>query len=378
VKGFSLTPFNLPIVVTTASGSFTYKYNDGGNRIYKEGSTTKDYYLYDHTGRALLIYDMNTSNLKTANIYGSGLIGRVDLSGGATGGYYERLYYVKDHLGSIRVGISSVTTTNNNITYASDYYPFGETIREYTAGTNKYKFTEKERDNETSYDYFGARYYNNKLGVWLSVDPNESKLPGWNPYNYTFNNPLRLNDPDGKIPWDKVVNSNRVTSPMNLNRPHPILGINRPHWGVDISAAKGTSIHSVASGKVAYVGYQSKGAGNYVIIDHGKGYYTTIMHLSTVDVKAGQEVKNGQIVGQVGQTGGISTGPHLHIEAGQAESLDEYRNNKKETRFDIRTVGDLNTVINGEEKKEENKEENKPGDFSTNQQDATKVTKTTN
>jgi hypothetical protein len=84
--------------------------------------------LYDHTGRALLIYDMNTGNLKTANIYGSGLIGRVDLSGGATGGYYERMYYVKDHLGSIRVGISSVTTTNNNTTYACDYYPFGETL----------------------------------------------------------------------------------------------------------------------------------------------------------------------------------------------------------------------------------------------------------
>jgi RHS repeat-associated protein len=140
---------------------------------------------------------MNTSNLKTANIYESGLIGRVDLSGGATGGYYERMYYVKDHLGSIRVGISSVTTTNNNITYASDYYPFGETMREYTAGTNKYKFTEKERDNETSYDYFGARYYNNKLGVWLSADPMDEKYPGYNPYNYTLNNPLKLVDPNG-------------------------------------------------------------------------------------------------------------------------------------------------------------------------------------
>jgi RHS repeat-associated protein len=140
---------------------------------------------------------MNTSNLKTANIYGSGLIGRVDLSGGATGGYYERLYYVKDHLGSIRVGISSVTTTNNNTTYACDYYPFGETIREYTAGTNKYKFTEKERDAETSYDYFGARYYNNKLGVWLSYDPMGGKYPGLSGYVYVRNNPLLRIDPDG-------------------------------------------------------------------------------------------------------------------------------------------------------------------------------------
>jgi RHS repeat-associated protein len=193
---------NLPLAITASGTNYTYKYNDGGNRIYKEGSSTKDYYLYDHTGRALLIYDMNTSNLKTANIYGSGLIGRVDLSGGATGGYYERMYYIKDHLGSIRVGISSVTTTNNNITYASDYYPFGETIREYTAGSNKYKFTEKERDNETSYDYFGARYYNNKLGVWLSVDPMSEKYHGWNPYNYVMGNPMLLIDVDGNVASD--------------------------------------------------------------------------------------------------------------------------------------------------------------------------------
>jgi RHS repeat-associated protein len=188
---------NLPLAITASGTNYTYKYNDGGNRIYKEGSTTKDYYLYDHTGRALLIYDMNTSNLKTANIYGSGLIGRVDLSGGATGGYYERMYYIKDHLGSIRVGISSVTTTNNNITYACDYYPFGETQREYTSGSNKYKFTEKERDAESSYDYFGARYYNNKLGVWLSADPLADKYPGFSPFNYCVNNPLRLVDPTG-------------------------------------------------------------------------------------------------------------------------------------------------------------------------------------
>jgi RHS repeat-associated protein len=143
---------------------------------------------------------MNTSNLKTANIFGSGLIGRVDLSGGATGGYYERMYYVKDHLGSIRVGISSVTTGNNNVTYACDYYPFGETQREYTSGSNKYKFTEKERDAESSYDYFGARYYNNKLGVWLSVDPLADKYPGFSPFNYCVNNPIRLLDRKGLAP----------------------------------------------------------------------------------------------------------------------------------------------------------------------------------
>jgi len=110
------------------------------------------------------------------------------------------------------VGISNSDTRNNNIPFECDYYPgvypdslelaerrIGrETLREYTSGVNKYKFTEKERDTETAYDYFGARYYNNKLGVWLSVDPLAEKYPGWNPYNYTKNNPVVFYDPDGR------------------------------------------------------------------------------------------------------------------------------------------------------------------------------------
>ncbi|MFH0736296.1 MAG: RHS repeat-associated core domain-containing protein, partial [bacterium] len=55
-----------------------------------------------------------------------------------------------------------------------------------------------ERDIETNYDYFGARYYNSKIGLWNSVDPLADKYPGISPYTYCVGNPLRLVDPNGE------------------------------------------------------------------------------------------------------------------------------------------------------------------------------------
>ncbi|HNV95539.1 MAG TPA: RHS repeat-associated core domain-containing protein [Bacteroidales bacterium] len=60
-----------------------------------------------------------------------------------------------------------------------------------------YKFTGKERDEETGYDYFGARYYDSDLSQWLSVDPMSDKHPDLSPYNYCTWNPVRFIDPLG-------------------------------------------------------------------------------------------------------------------------------------------------------------------------------------
>jgi RHS repeat-associated protein len=89
--------------------------------------------------------------------------------------------------------------TLGQVVSADDYNPFGEVIRSVTGDPyiDKYKFTQKERDTETGYDYFGARFYDSRLGRWLSVDPLADKYPGWSPYNYTLNNPLRYIDPNG-------------------------------------------------------------------------------------------------------------------------------------------------------------------------------------
>ncbi len=64
--------------------------------------------------------------------------------------------------------------------------------------TNRYKFNGKELDEETGFYYYGARYYNPKFSIWLSVDPLAEKFPHQSPYVFTDNNPINLIDPDGR------------------------------------------------------------------------------------------------------------------------------------------------------------------------------------
>jgi RHS repeat-associated protein len=74
--------------------------------------------------------------------------------------------------------------------------------RSYTNGrisfSKTYEFTGKERDDESNYDYFGARYYDARIGRWGGVEPLLDKYASWSPYNYGLCNPTALNDVDGK------------------------------------------------------------------------------------------------------------------------------------------------------------------------------------
>jgi len=82
--------------------------------------------------------------------------------------------------------------------------PFGESFVEQkisTAYLSPYRFSGKERDEETGYSYFGARYYNPELSVWLSVDPLAEKYPSMSSYMYCAGNPVMLFDPDGREGW---------------------------------------------------------------------------------------------------------------------------------------------------------------------------------
>ncbi|WP_343222163.1 M23 family metallopeptidase [Novosphingobium profundi] len=103
-----------------------------------------------------------------------------------------------------------------------------------------------------------------------------------------------------------------ITSSYGMRR-HPILGYTRMHAGIDFGAAYGSPIHAVAAGRVVFSGRHG-GHGNYVKIDHGGGLATGYGHMSRIAVSSGTSVRAGQVIGYVGSTG-LSTGPHLHLEA---------------------------------------------------------------
>jgi murein DD-endopeptidase MepM/ murein hydrolase activator NlpD len=102
-----------------------------------------------------------------------------------------------------------------------------------------------------------------------------------------------------------------VSSPFGV-RPDPFLGTPAMHTGVDLRGETGEPVHTTAAGTVSIAG-RDGGYGNMVEINHGNGLATRYGHLSEIDVKVGQKVRIGQVIGKVGSTG-RSTGPHLHYE----------------------------------------------------------------
>jgi len=105
----------------------------------------------------------------------------------------------------------------------------------------------------------------------------------------------------------------RISSRFKRRRFHPILKRNIPHNGVDYAASTGTPVRSVGKGRITKAGRYG-GSGNMVRIKHNSTYQTAYLHLKRIAKGAsrGNSVKQGQIIGYVGQSG-LATGPHLHF-----------------------------------------------------------------
>ena len=102
-----------------------------------------------------------------------------------------------------------------------------------------------------------------------------------------------------------------MSSPFGI-RIDPFLGRPAMHTGLDLRGDIGEPVRATAAGKVTIAG-RDGGYGNMVELDHGNGLSTRYGHLSEIDVKVGQHVRTGEVIGRIGSTG-RSTGPHLHYE----------------------------------------------------------------
>jgi murein DD-endopeptidase MepM/ murein hydrolase activator NlpD len=102
---------------------------------------------------------------------------------------------------------------------------------------------------------------------------------------------------------------------FGVRKVHPILKRRTMHKGVDMSANYGVPVYATGDGVVEKVsnGQRRRGYGRQILIDHDFGYKTRYAHLQKILVKPGEKVQRGQLIGEVGSSGG-STGPHLHYE----------------------------------------------------------------
>jgi RHS repeat-associated protein len=148
----------------------------------------------------------------------------------------------------------------------------------------QYKFSGKERDIETGYGYFGARYYSSELGIWISTDPMADERPSYTPYNFCRNNPIILTDPSGLLDEDGngippnfkgcLINDNKSDNlGMNQSTLTPASNNSQATQTTnDIISTVGTAI-STSSTTAGVVGEIAEGSDATFRLTNGKGKF---------------------------------------------------------------------------------------------------------
>jgi RHS repeat-associated protein len=181
------------------AAGYTYIYDADGNRVEKSNGSTGTIYWYMTPG--IVAESDLAGNLQSEYVFFDGeRVARKDFPSGAVS------YYFSDHLKTASV----ITDAAGNIKEDEDYYPWGGELQFVNNDSNHYKFTGKERDAETVLDYFGARYYSNGLGRFITPDwaAKPAAVPyavlgdpqTLNLYTYVRNIPTSQIDKDGHCP----------------------------------------------------------------------------------------------------------------------------------------------------------------------------------
>jgi RHS repeat-associated protein len=186
--------------LTGASG-YAYTYDGDGNRVRKSnGTTPASGTLYWYMTPGVVAESDLAGTLKSEYVFFDGeRVARKNFAGGTT----SVAYYFSDDLKTASI----ITDASGTITAESDYYPWGGELQFVANDSNDYKFTGKKRDLENGLDYFGARYYSNGLGRFVTPDwaAKPAAIPyavlgdpqTLNLYTYVRNIPTTNADPDG-------------------------------------------------------------------------------------------------------------------------------------------------------------------------------------
>lgn len=189
---------NLPQSITYANGNkVSYTYSSDGHNLKTE------YYVMQ---AGQLILDVLSSCCYFSNVeYMHNSIARIHFDGGYVSHYVRDPvyhYFLKDHLGSIRIVANETGTNEQN----NDYYPFGALTGESSGGDVqplKYNGKELDRVNGIDWSDYGSRMLDHATGRWNSIDAMCEKYYSVSPYVYCFNNPIMFIDPDGEEPTAK-------------------------------------------------------------------------------------------------------------------------------------------------------------------------------
>ena len=299
------------------------------------------YYLYTAEGQKLQkrIVEQAGSTSKTdyfgGRIYESGQLKEIAHEEGrilATTTGFEYHYYLRDHLGNVRVEFKEDADGEATITQENHYYPFGMRFsgEVFANNDNDFRYNGKEMQEDFGLDWYdyGARFYDPALGRWHAVDPLSEKYERWSSYSYSMNNPIRFIDIEGMFIGDPVKDPKICPTPNNGKAGGRYgNGRGRHHNGLDIKAPVGTELKSIKEGEVYAKGDNPKGLGKYIIIRTRKkdgGYifhlYAHLKEKSNTDGK----VEEGDVIGVSGKSGNAKTvdkdREHVHLIVREGES----------------------------------------------------------
>jgi RHS repeat-associated protein len=186
---------------TLGGGAFAMGSGGGGGLEQCPFPTNTELnYLYDN-GVLLATFDKNGN---TVGMYVNS--GGERLAQYATNDDDKLYYHLTDHLGSPRILLHDRPDTSQppQVMHVYAYYPFGELLQSWGNNESIHQFTGHEKDEHSSFDYhyFGARYYDARLGTFTSIDKASQFASG---YVYGANNPIMANDPDGNFAWFPVI-----------------------------------------------------------------------------------------------------------------------------------------------------------------------------